>query len=95
MTSWASAAGKWAFAPLEIGLRTNIFSKTCSQHLIPINFFTSCNDSFPIWPAHCTRARFTLVLSWIDELVVHSCLLPDLQMHAAKLASGLLLVLIA
>jgi len=38
---------------------------------------------------HCTRARFTVVVSCSDELAVHSCPLICLQGQVAKLASGL------
>jgi len=38
---------------------------------------------------HCTGARFTVLVSCTDEIVVHSCPLLCLQGQVAKLASGL------
>jgi len=43
----------------------------------------------PVLPSHCTRTRLTVVMSWSDELAVHSCLLLCLQRQVAKLASRL------
>jgi len=82
---------KRAFAlSLEIGIRNQIFlEKPEVGILIPINWFDSCNDSFvPVWNLHCTRVRFTVVVSCSDELAVHSCPLLCLQRWVAKVASG-------
>jgi len=43
---------------------------------------------FPVWNSHCTRVRFTAIVSCSDELAVHSCPLLCLQRWVAKLASG-------
>ena len=43
----------------------------------------------PVWNSHCTRVRFTVVVSCSDELAVHSCPLLCLQRWVAKVASGL------
>jgi len=44
---------------------------------------------FPVWHSHCTRSRFTVMVSCNDGLAVHLCLLLCLQRHVAKLASRL------
>jgi len=45
MFTWASAWGQNGYLPpLEIEAKNQIFLKTCSQLLIQINWFTSCND---------------------------------------------------
>jgi len=33
----------------------------------------------PVWHSHCTRARFTFLVSWTDKLAVYSCPLLCLQ----------------
>ena len=43
---------------------------------------------WPMWPAHCTRGRFILVVSCNDDIAVHSCPFFALQRQAAKLVSG-------
>jgi len=43
----------------------------------------------PVWHSRCTKARFSVLVSCDDELVVHSCPLLCLQGQVAKLASGL------
>jgi len=76
---------------LEIGIRNQIFlEKPEVGILIPITWIDSCNDSFlPVWNSHCTRVRFTVVVSCSDELAVHSCPLLCLQRWVAKVASRL------
>jgi len=43
----------------------------------------------PAWHSHCTRARFTIVVSGSDKIAVHWSPLLYLQRRVAKLASGL------
>ena len=82
---------KSGISPLEIGTKNQIFlEKPEVGILIPINWFDSCNDSFlPVWNSHCTRVRFTDIVSCSDELAVHSGTLLCLQRLVAKAASGL------
>ena len=53
----------------------------------------TCSSGFPIatlvWNSHCTRVRFTVIVSCIDDLVDRSCPLHCLQRRVAKAASGL------
>jgi len=60
---------------LEIGIKNEIFlEKPEVGILIPINWFNSCNDSFLlVWNSHCSRVRFTVIVSCSDELAVLSC----------------------
>jgi len=43
----------------------------------------------PVVPSRCTRASFTVVMSFSDELAVHSCPLLCLQRQVAKLSRRL------
>jgi len=43
----------------------------------------------PVWHSHCTRSRFTVVVSCSDKLAVHLCPLFCLQRRVAKLANRL------
>ena len=43
----------------------------------------------PAWNSHCTRVKFTIIVSCSDELAVHSCSLLCLQRRVAKVASEL------
>ena len=79
---------KWAFAILDVGLRAKNFQKTWSQQLSS-DYFThsllkicsvsrvslnSCNDRFlSEWDWHCTRARFTLLVSCSDQRPPSPC----------------------
>jgi len=76
---------------LEIGIKNQIFLEKPEVGILnPINWFDSCNGSFlPVWNSHCTRVRFTVIVSCSDELAVHSCPLLFLQRWVAKVASGL------
>ena len=74
----------------KLGLWTKHLEKPEVGILIPINWFDSCNDSFlRVWNSHCTRVRFTVVVSCSDELAVDSCPLLCLQRRVANVASGL------
>jgi len=53
-------------------------SETSSLFLI-IDLILAIAVYFPVWPSHCTRARFTVLVSCSDELAVHSCSLIYLQ----------------
>ena len=46
----------------------------------------------PVWNTHCTRVRFTVIVScsYSDEFAVHSCPLLFLQRWVTKVPSGLL-----
>jgi len=53
-----------------------------------IHLIVATTVYLPVW--HCTRARFTVLMSYSDEIAVRSCPLLCLQMQVAKLASRLL-----
>jgi len=92
MIAWASAVGaRRAFYPPGNWDWTKYFWKNLKlASSIPINLFDSWNDSFlPVWNSHCTRVRFTVIVSCNDELAVHSRPLLRLQRRIAKVASGL------
>jgi len=57
--------------------------------LNPITLFNSCNDSLFAGMTLCTRARFTALVSYSDELAVDSPPVICLQRQGAKLASRL------
>ena len=59
---------------LEIGIRTKYVWKTWSQHNNSnICWVNSCNDSLFSGMIHCTRAKFTVLMSCSGELLtVHS-----------------------
>jgi len=82
---------KCPFPPWKLGLRAKNFSKSPkSASNIPINWSDSCNDSFLlVWNSHCTRVRFTVIVSCSDGLAVHSCPFLCLQRRVAKVASEL------
>jgi len=42
----------------------------------------------PVWNSHCTRVRFTVIVSCSDELAVHTCPFLSLQRRVAKVESG-------
>jgi len=65
-----------------VGLRTTFSGKPQVSRLIAINWFNSCMIVyFPVWHSHCTRDRFTMLVSRSDALAV--------QRQVAKPASGL------
>ena len=76
---------KWNFGP---SLRR------FGQKSFPPHKICLCLHLWPIWPAHCTRAKFIIVVSCNDDIAVHWCLIFGLQRQAAELASGYLWVLI-
>jgi len=84
-------SGKTGISPLEIEIKNQIFlEKPEVGILIPINWFDPCNVCFlPVWNSHCTRVRFTDIVSCSDEHAVHSCTLLCLQRLVAKVANGL------
>jgi len=43
----------------------------------------------PVWNSHCTRVRFTVIVSYSDGFAVNSCPFFCLQRRVAKVASGL------
>jgi len=49
--------------------------------LLLIDLILTMRVYFPMWHSHCTRARFTVLVSCNDELAVHSfdcrTMLPD------------------
>jgi len=42
-----------------------------------------------VWNSHCTRVRFTVIVSCSDELAVHTCPFLCLRRRVARVASGL------
>jgi len=95
MIAWASAGhgAKRAFAPrVEIGIMNQIFLektlKSASCFLL-IDLILAMTVFLRVWNSHCTRVRFTVVVSCGDELAVHSCPLLCLHRRVAKVASRL------
>ena len=85
MIAWEFAGGEMpVFPPWELGFRTKIYRKAWSRHS---DWFDSCSDSFwLVWNSHCTRLRFTVMVSYSDTLAVHSCPFLCLQRRVAKVA---------
>ena len=75
---------------LETGIRNQIFLEKPEVGIL-VHWFDSYNNSFflPVWNSHCTRVRFTVIVSCSDELAVHWCPLLCLQRWVAKVTSGL------
>ena len=76
--------------PLEIVSKNEKFLenlKLAAKFLL-IHLIAATTVYLPVW--HCTRARFTVLVSYSDEIAVRSCPLLCLQMQVAKLASRLL-----
>ena len=84
---------KREFATQEIGIKNQIFlEKSEVGILIQINWFDSCNGSLFTGmklTSHCTRVRFTVIVSCSDELAVHTCLFLCLQRRIVKVSSWL------
>ena len=70
-------------------LRTNILYKTWSQQLKSVDLFHAITVYLPVWHSHCTRARFTVLVSCSHERAVYSCPLLCLQRQVAKPSSEL------
>jgi len=53
-----------------------------------IDLFLATTVYLPVWQSHCTRARFTVLVSCSDEIADHSCPLLCLQgqVRVARLA---------
>jgi len=88
MILWASAGGaKRAFAPWKLGLRTKYFWKNLklASKFRLIDLILAMRVLLPLLNSHCTRVRFTVIVSCSDELAVHSCLLLCLQRGLRKL----------
>jgi len=95
MMAWASAGPGRQNGHLppawKLGLRTKYFwikLKSVSWFQL-IDLILAMTVFLPVWNLHCTRVRFTVVVSCNDELAVHSCPLLCLQRWVAKFASGL------
>jgi len=84
--------GKRAFVPpWKLGLWTNSFWKKLKS-ASSLRFFyliLAMTVFLPVWNSHCTRVRFTVIVSCSDEFAVHSCPLLCLQRRVAKVTSGL------
>ena len=77
---------------MEIGIMNQIFLDKPEVGLLNSDWliwFLQWKFFLPAWNSHCTRVRFTVTLSCINELAVHSCPLLCLQRRVAKVASGL------
>jgi len=70
--------------PWKLRLKSKYFLKMRNQKL---NVMAVC---LPVWHSHCTRNRFTVLVSCSDELTVHSCPLICLKRQVVKLGNGLL-----
>ena len=73
---------------LEIGIRNKIFLEKPEVGIL-IDLILAVTVFLPIWNLHCTRVRFTVIVTCSDELAVHSCPLLCLQRWIAKVTSGL------
>ena len=60
---------------LEIATKNQNYleSLTSAAQFRLIDLFLAMTVYLPVWHSHCTRARFTVVMSYSGELVVHSC----------------------
>ena len=75
----------------KLGLWNKYFwKKLKSASFRLIDLILAMTVFLPVWNSHCTRVRFTIIVSCSDELAVHSCPLLCLQRRVAKVASGLL-----
>jgi len=74
-----------------LGLRTEYFWKNLKSgsYFRLIDLILAKTIFLLVWNSHCTRVRFTVVVSGSDELAVHSCPLLCLQSRVAKVARGL------
>ena len=72
--------GNWDYEPKFSG-------KPDISSLIPINWFNCWNDTIFAGMTHCTRVRFTVLLSCSNELAVHACPLFCLQRQVEKLGA--------
>ena len=54
-----------------------------------IHLIVAMTVYMPVWHWHCTRPRFTVLVSCNDEIAVGTCPLLCLQKQVVKLASGL------
>jgi len=55
-----------------------------------INLIVALTFHLPSWHRHCTRTRFTVVVSCNDEIAVRSCPRLCLQRQVAELASAVI-----
>jgi len=95
MIAWASAGQGRQNGHLspawKLGLRITYFWKNLksASYFRLIDLILAMTAFLLVWNSHCTRVRFTAVVSGSDELEVHSCPLVCLQRWVAKAASGL------
>ena len=77
-------------SPIEIGTMNQNFLEflTSAAQFRLIDLLLAITVPLPVWHSHCTRARFTVLVSCSGELAVHSCPLLCLQGQVAKIASG-------
>jgi len=52
---------------------------TSAAQFRSIDLILAMTVHLPVWHSHCTRARFTVLVSCSAELAVHSCPLLCLQ----------------
>jgi len=83
---------KRAFATMEIGIKKQIFlaKPEVGIKLRLIDLILAMTVFLPVWHSHCTRVRFTVIVSCSDEFTVHSCPLLCLQRQFAKVSNRLL-----
>jgi len=87
MIAWASAGQGRQNGHLPSAWKLELGTKYFWQNLESVSYFRLID--LLVWNLHCTRVRFTVVVSCRDELAVHSCPLLCLQMWVAKVARGL------
>ena len=78
--------------PWKFGYEPSTSRKPEVNSLIPIliELILAMTVSFLVWHSHCTRAKFTVLVSCRNELLtVHSCPLICLQRQTAKPGTGL------
>ena len=79
-------------SPLEIGIKNQKFIKKPKVGILNSDWliwFLQWQFFLLVWNSHCTRVRFTVIMSCSDELAVHWCPLLCLQRQVAKVVSGL------
>jgi len=89
---WVHPWVKTGICPsLEIGTKNQNFLEnvTSAAQLRLIDLNLAMTIYVPVCHSHCTRARFTVLVSCSGEQAVHSCPLLCLQGQVAKLTSGL------
>ena len=67
--------GEWTFTPLEIGTTRQIYLENLKSEawFQIVGLILAMAVYLVVWHSHCTRARFTVLVSCSGEFAVHSC----------------------